>query len=512
MIQIIIYNADSWEFYHIRQFIMKTQNFYFLKNLLRRTIISCTLLCGFSASVPACAPSERDTNHSKHKIALADSTYIKIAISQISPRLNYPKLVERFYKNQRFSMIWVKPDTVKSEIYKSMLLMDCVLQFGLNRDDFHPGKLTYNLLKPLVQAQSNPQEKSNFDVYLTDALITLVNHLHYGKFNPVYISEVLEEGKQSGFDPVAHLTGALHARDFMEAVVSAQPKMQMYRLLQDYLHLVKGQYIDDCYEFPEGDARKMAINMERMRWINSGEEYYIHINIPSYSLKLLRGDSIILFKTVVGKPSTPTPELESQVNYMTTAPEWKVPQKIFAKELLPKALKDSNYLKNNHYGIYDLKGNYIVITRNKLQEISAQPGLYLARQSPGCDNALGKIVFRFPNRFDIYLHDTPEQKLFKKESRSFSHGCVRVENADRLAKLLLEYDGAVNRVPKMNESLEKMQRRNFTLTHPVPIKITYFTCEIDDGMFRSYPDIYKRDAALEQMMFPSKVQLAEIKK
>ncbi|MFC1225902.1 L,D-transpeptidase family protein [Pedobacter sp. BG31] len=491
---------------------MKTQNFYFLKDLLRRTIISCTLLCGFSASVPACAPRERDTNHSKPKIAQADSTYVKMALSKLSPQLNYPKLVEQFYKNRRFSVVWVKPDTLKSEIYKSMLLMDCVLQFGLNRDDFHPDKLTYDLLKPLMQARSNLQDKSNFDVYLTDALVTLVNHLHYGKFNPVYTSEVLEGGKQSGFDPLAHLNGALHAKDFMGVIVSAQPRMQMYRLLQDYLHLVKGQYIDDCYEFPEGDARKMAINMERMRWINSGDNYYIHINIPSYSLKLFRGDSIILFKTVVGKPSTPTPELESQVNYMTTAPEWKVPQKIFAKELLPRALRDSNYLSNNHYGIYDLKGNYMVITRKKLQAIAAHPSLYLARQSPGCDNALGKIVFRFPNRFDIYLHDTPEQKLFKKESRSFSHGCVRVENADRLARLLLEYDGPEGKVPKMKEALQKMQRRNFTLTHPVPIKITYFTCEIDDGIFRSYPDIYKRDAALEQMMFPGKVQLARTKK
>ncbi len=487
---------------------MKTHNLFLKQNVFKKSWLAFGLLAMLFASKSTFAFPATANAQSKTHITVNDSVYIKAALVHLSPRLNYPNLVQEFYNMRNFSIAWVRPDTVKSEIYKSMLLMDCVLQFGLNRADFHPEELTYDRLRPLVEKNATLRDRSNYDVYLTDGLITLINHLHFGKFNPLYSTQVLEaKNKNIGFDPVRHLTSALKARDFMEAVVSAQPKMKMYSLLQDYLHLVKGQYIDDCYEFPEGDARKMAINMERMRWINSGKNYFIHINIPSFSLKLIHGDSVVLFKTVVGKPSTPTPELESLVNYMTTAPEWNVPKKIFSRELLPKALKDSNFLSNHQYHIYDLKGSYIPPSRKNLLEISKHPDHYLAKQSPGCDNALGKIAFRFPNRFDIYLHDTPEQKLFKNETRSFSHGCVRVQDAEKLARLLLLYDGSVDRVLNMNQSLEKLQRKNFILKHPVPIMITYLTCEIVDGIFTSYPDIYKRDSVLQELMFPSKEQL-----
>lgn len=459
-----------------------------------------------NATALADSPENRGTRKNDYP---ADSLGISSSISRLSPKLNYPNLVKQFYGKRNFSLAWVRPDTVKTEIYKSMLLMDCVLQFGLNRADFHPEYLTYDRLRPLVQKNAPIESKVNYDVYLTDALITLINHLHYGKFNPVYARQVLESGKRPlAFDPVQHLSGALKSKSFMEAVVSAQPATEMYRLLQDYLHLVKGQYIDDCYEFPEGDARRIAINMERLRWVNSGNRYFIQINIPAFTLKVIHADSISVFRTIVGNPSTPTPELESTINYMTTAPEWKVPAKIFSRELLPKALRDSGFLANNQYNIYDQKGNLIAASRKNLLEIARYPNRYSARQSPGCDNALGRIVFRFPNRFDIYLHDTPDQKLFKKDLRSFSHGCVRVEDAGKLAALLLKYDGSPEKVPSLDLSMAKLKRKTFGLNRPVPVMITYRTCEIVDGIFTSYPDIYKRDAVLEGLMFPVTQKLA----
>ena len=115
---------------------------------------------------------------------------------------------------------------------------------------------------------------------------------------------------------------------------------------------------------------------------------------------------------------------------------------------------------------------------------------------------MGNIVFRFPNLFDVYLHDTPEQQLFKKGARAFSHGCIRVERAELLAEMLLRYDGQATWIPVLKASLAGMNRKDFSLKRPVPIKITYFTCEIIDGMLSSYPDIYNRDKVLEEVMFP----------
>lgn len=443
------------------------------------------------------------------KVQQSDSMLIKRQLLALRQRLNYPETVARFYKQRGFQRVWVYPDTVRTPVYHAMLLLDCVLQFGLNRQDFHPGDLTYNKLKPLVSGTwvSYRMDREVFDVYMTDAMLTLINHLHYGKFNPVRTSYSLNSPKENY--ALDLLTASLTARDFMVSVGTAQPELKSYKDLQSYLHLAKGQYIDDCYVFPEGEARKIAFNMERMRWVDTADTYYLQINIPSFLLTLHNGDAATIFKVIVGKPTTPSPQLESKVQYLTTAPEWKVPVKIFIKELLPKALKKPSFLEDNHYAFYDQKGNYVISSLVNLKLIKANPAGYSMRQSPGCDNAMGKVVFRFPNHFDIYLHDTPEQKLFGMEERAFSHGCIRVEGAEKLASMLLLNDGGSGRSAEMKKSVQKLEKKDFLLRNAVPIRITYFTAEIIDGMLKVYPDIYNLDSALERQMFPQESVLVK---
>jgi len=446
--------------------------------------------------------------------AMQDTVLFSKTFGQIKKSLNYPNQARRFYQMAAYRPMWIKPDTIHSDVFQGMLLLDCVLQFGLNRSDFHPNELPYDSLRALTDpaTKNTASEQLIFDIYMTDALITLVNHLHYGKFSPTITIAVLEGKQTLKFDAAAYLFQATGKRNFMDRLVSAQPKMRSYQLLQDYLHLIKGQYIDDCYEFPEGEARKIAINMERLRWINNEDDYYVQVNIPSYSLSVVKADSVRRFKVIVGKLSTPSPELESQITSMTTAPEWKVPQRIFISELLPKALKDSGFFNNNHYGLYDRSGNLIEINKHVLNHVKTNPGLYRLQQSSGCDNAMGKIVFRFPNVFDIYLHDTPEQKLFERADRLFSHGCVRVAEAEALAVLLLSYDGQDAKIRQLRLAMANLSKTDFKLKHTVPIKITYLTCEISQGLFVSYPDVYHRDQPLEKLMFPGTGKVARVQK
>jgi L,D-transpeptidase YcbB len=139
----------------------------------------------------------------------------------------------------------------------------------------------------------------------------------------------------------------------------------------------------------------------------------------------------------------------------------------------------------------------VPLTKSTIAAITANPKLYHARQLSGCDNALGKVVFLFPNTFDIYLHDMPEQQLFKRQARAFSHSCIRVENAGLLAELLLWNGGAANKVPALKSSMLNMLKKDLRLKNTVPLKITYITCEVNDGQFRVYPDLYHRDPVLE---------------
>lgn len=423
--------------------------------------------------------------------------------------LYYPNSIKRFYEKNNFSSPWIKPQSGTGTTWQAMLMIDCVLQFGLSHDDYHPHELVYSELHDILEKPGTVaiQKQARFDIMLTDAMLNFINNLHFGKLNPDFPSAKIDN-ILTGFSAVDALTDALGQNDFMTAIGNVQPKSKEYTDMQDHMRLWTGQYTGDCYEVPESSIRKLAINMERLRWAGIDSGAYIQINIPSYTLSLYEADSTYNFKVVVGKPENPSPTLQSKISYFTTAPEWKVPNKIFRKELLPKALADLSYLENNHYTLYDNKGTYIAPTVNNLLLIKKAPKKYRATQSSGCDNALGLVVFRFPNIYDVYLHDTPEQQLFKKQIRDFSHGCVRVENAENLAELLLKYDDAANKIPAFHKAIAKYQTLNFNLMKPVPIKITYLTCIVKEGEVIDYKDIYDLDNRLEMIFYNVTQQFA----
>jgi murein L,D-transpeptidase YcbB/YkuD len=293
----------------------------------------------------------------------------------------------------------------------------------------------------------------------------------------------------------------LKQKDFMTEIAKVQPKSKEYQDLQYHMRKLTGLLQGDCYEIPEADIRQMAINMERLRWANIEGNNYIHINIPSYNLMFHQPDTTYQFKVIVGKPGNPTPTLASDITYFTTAPEWNVPPNIFRRELLPKAMRNPNYLANNNISIYTKKGEYVPVTAAKLKQISQNPAGYSAKQSSGCDNALGQVVFRFANPFNVYLHDTPEQQLFNKKDRAFSHGCIRVEQALKLADVILTNDGSDGKIKAMHQAAAAYKKQSFTLKNALPIRITYLTCIVDDGVLTKFKDVYSLDKSLEMALY-----------
>ena len=200
--------------------------------------------------------------------------------------------------------------------------------------------------------------------------------------------------------------------------------------------------------------------------------------------------------------------MQSAIGYFTTAPDWKVPRKISIKELIPKALKDKNYLENNHFAIYNSKAKYIEPTDANLSQVRQNPELYYVKQSSGCDNSFGLIVFRFPNIFGICLHDTPEQQLFKKQDRAFSQGCICVEHAEILADLLLKSDGAAIQAAVVHKAISSHQTKNFMFKNPIPIRVTYITCEVKKGVLITYKDVYNMDKSLEMALYNNNKSLS----
>ncbi len=431
------------------------------------------------------------------------SVEIKKQLNSDRLSLHFPKSTRRFYNQNNFQTAWIKAQNGEGPTWQAMLLLNCVLQFGLAHADYHPNELQYADLHEIMDTPEKIEvtRKIQFDILLTDAMITLINHLHFGKINPYYSSSRIDNGNISGFNAVTVLLYALEQKKVMSNVINVQPKFAEYVDLQQYLTTKTQLYMGNCNEIPDSNIRKIAINMERLRWAGLDQKYYIHINIPSFSLKFHQPDTTYLFKVIVGKKANPTPTLNSDISYFTTVPEWRVPQKIFRRELLPKALHNASYLENSHFAIYDKKGNYMPTDKASLLNIAQDPGNYYAKQSSGCDNALGMVVFRFQNPFDIYLHDTPEQQLFQKENRAFSHGCIRVEQAEILASLFLKSDGSEDKIRVMEKAITNYQTRNFNLRRPVPISITYLTCQVKKKGLIKYKDIYNLDKSLEMALY-----------
>jgi L,D-transpeptidase YcbB len=225
-------------------------------------------------------------------------------------------------------------------------------------------------------------------------------------------------------------------------------------------------------------AGQIAANLERYRWLpRSFGARYILVNVPAFRLQAFEdGKPALEMKVIVGADyeNRNTPVFSDSMQYVVFRPYWYPTDSIAAKELWPKARSDGGYLARNDYEVVRMDG------KTKI------------RQKPGDKNALGLVKFIFPNSFDIYLHDTPEAKLFDEDVRAFSHGCIRVEKPAELAQWVLGWDAA--RVEQEMHSGKNDHRVD--LAQKVPVFITYFTAYMRDGTLHFGNDLYDRDRPL----------------
>lgn len=230
----------------------------------------------------------------------------------------------------------------------------------------------------------------------------------------------------------------------------------------------------------------VRINMERWRWLprNLGEpklgNAYVMLNIPDFTLKVVQnGAQVWNTRVVVGKPGKQaTPELTETMKYITVNPTWNVPPSIVYGEYLPALQQDPT-----------------VMQRMGMKVIQNRDGSIHIQQPPGAGNALGRIRFNFPNKFLVYQHDTPDKHLFAHESRAYSHGCMRVQNPDQYAEVLLGIT-----MPGQNYSAARIRGMygnseiDLRFPTPLPVHIVYHTAFVDDaGHLQTRKDIYGRD-------------------
>jgi murein L,D-transpeptidase YcbB/YkuD len=244
---------------------------------------------------------------------------------------------------------------------------------------------------------------------------------------------------------------------------------------------------------------QVRANLERARWVLGGglDQDFMLVNLPAFKAYLIRGQKNVWeSRTQIGEEAMQTPTFRAKIRTVVFNPDWTVPPTILAEEILADMRAGKNAIDEQGLVIYDASNN--VVDPGSIDWSAATPEEfpYTLRQPAGEDNALGKVKFLFPNKYSIYLHDTPSRHLFDADKRTFSHGCIRIERPLELAQLLLSGQDGWD-AGKIEQTVASGTTTGVALERPLPILIVYWTVSVGaSGEVRYAEDAYRLDPPL----------------
>jgi L,D-transpeptidase YcbB len=464
---------------------------------------------------------------------------------------DYRKHLRNFYGASGYELAWTRDGKPTSQALTVIELLQAADAKGVHAVDYDG---------PRWAARLKSIDPPRFDLALTVALMRYISDLHIGRVNPhsvrfeldiehkkYYLPDLVAQVKGSGapalllstieppYDEYKRLQTALAAyRKLADDARSEKPlgtpasTDQVARMLTRTGDLTPGMPVEDAvkhFQMRHGlDAtgvldRKTvaALNvpiaqrvkqiewaLERWRW--APMEFSappIIVNVPEFRLRAWDdgGKTALTMRVVVGQTyGHQTPIFTGDMQYVVFRPFWYVTPSIQRGELLPKVTKDRGYLARNSYEVIDTNGQPLAGDVDDTALAKLRTGDYHVRQKPGPSNALGLVKFMFPNQNNVYLHSTPSQTLFSKSRRDFSHGCIRVEEPEKLAAWVLREQPEWT-PERIHAAMNGTESSQVNLKKPIPVLILYATANVaDDGMVQFFDDIYGHDAKLENAL------------
>jgi murein L,D-transpeptidase YcbB/YkuD len=449
--------------------------------------------------------------------------------------------VEMFYQNRNLAPVWLDKGVVNARAKQAIARLRAADSDGLDLNDY----------KVPDFAAAGPDALAEAELKFTETLLTYARHVQAGRFSYASVSKNIELPQQPP-DTTQVLTKLADAQDAGKALDEFSPPQKGYQALKAKLAELRGKSSTATgHEIPDGPELKLTkvptedprvpqlrerlglkgdagdlrydaklveavkkyqrsndikvsgtldaptirdlngpprdkqidtiiANMERWRWIPRDlGKTHVMVNLPDFTLRLMNNGSMLwTTRIVIGKPAMPTPLLTETMKYITVNPTWNVPQSIVQNEYLPALEQDPT-----------------VLERMGLKVVRDRDGVHIS-QPPGDGNALGRLRFNFPNRFDVYQHDTPEKYLFKEERRAYSHGCMRVQDPVKYAQLLLSIER-----PSEGYTEDRIRRmfgnneQDIQFPAPIPVHLTYQTAYVDDdGQLVIRSDVYGLDS------------------
>lgn len=292
--------------------------------------------------------------------------------------------------------------------------------------------------------------------------------------------------------------------DLKTAVISFQKNHGLYAdgivgsLTQKFLNMSANEKIE-----------QIRINLERMRFLprDLGEKYLI-VNIPEFKLKLIEDHTVKLsMNVVVGERKHPTPIFSDNMSYIVLNPKWNIPESITKKEIIPKLIKDPNYLASKGIDIYsswhpesEKMNTQDIIDAFILEDLDSMPNFRLT-QSPSSENPLGRMKFIFPNKHAVYMHDTPAKSLFSNARRAYSHGCIRLSKPQELLNIIASEDKSLD-LEKIDSILKETNEKSIGLSKKIPVHLVYLTSWVDEeGQLQFREDVYNYDKIQKSLYY-----------
>jgi murein L,D-transpeptidase YcbB/YkuD len=464
--------------------------------------------------------------------------------------------VQVFYRLNEYKPVWTHDGGISKRANRLLELIERARDFGLEPAHYHLPvlqELRQEIIRP-GSKESGAMQRARLELLMTDAALSLMTNLHagYTAYDSILFAQdwfsdlpsILYHGVRSGDIRESILSvqpgfleytrlqkatekylqsnvltdrwtsisfpeedSALLMKQIRE-VLAALGYMQKHNIAGDITQSLKLFQLHHGLE-PDGKPgantiealgqstldryRILALNLDRLRKQENSDSDLLYVNIPAYRLKVYNNNRLVdTFRVIVGHPSSPTPLLTGTMKTIIANPVWYVPRKIAMNEILPRIKSDSGYLKRNGFRMLDENFDPVNESSINLNDLSADNFTYTIRQNRGSENSLGQVKFIFTNPYTIYLHDTPGKTLFSKDIRAFSHGCVRIENPERLAGYIIREINSDT--ADMGDLIRSGRHYEINISGTLPIHIRYITCEADGtGSLYFYKDIYGLD-------------------
>ncbi|MFN3997782.1 murein L,D-transpeptidase [Algoriphagus sp.] len=429
---------------------------------------------------------------------------------------------ETFESNKKNKLPNDQGELVDLELF----LSDAFFQLSAHLDR---GKVDPSLLKSTWGISPKPQ-KINYSELLAEALVEgeVRRNLEklYPKFTiykrgreviraldeksksdslnwkPVKIDKTIKVGESNNSIPV--IRQRLQFWGYMGQYESEEPKVydsSLFKGVQEF-QMKNGMQPDGAIgknslaginNSPSDLINRAAVNMERLRWLPDTvkEAEIILVNIANFRLDYInKMDTIFSSKVIVGLRYHATPIFSAPMSYIVFSPFWNIPASIARNEIIPAIRKNPNYLSQKNMEVVTFSGQPVDPSSINW---SAKTFPYMIRQRPGGSNSLGLVKFMFPNKYSVYIHDTPSRSLFEREDRALSHGCIRLQNPAEFAKILLS-DMPGWSEERIREAMNRKTELIVNLNRKIPVVLVYLTFWADSrGQANFRQDIYNRD-------------------